>query len=335
MVLAEHRQGNLRDITFELLALARNLAEPMKLKVNCLLLGKDNEALAQNLTNFADEVTSVTAEILANFNSEIYRKVITRIAKEHKPSLILIGHTAFGIDLAPGLAYELNLPLITDCIEVLHENNKLVMTRQVFSGKLNARMRFKTESGVLTIRAGTFKPTAPQREASIERSEMNRKGTIVESALGGLSPELLTGYASNFLGYEEAPTTGIDITKADIIVAIGRGIKEQKNLPIVEELAKTIGGELACTRPVIDAGWLPKDRQVGSSGKTVKPKLYIALGISGAFQHISGMKQAQTIVAVNKDPNAPIFSVAHYGIVGDLLKIVPTLSEKIKEIGLK
>jgi electron transfer flavoprotein alpha subunit len=164
---------------------------------------------------------------------------------------------------------------------------------------------------------------------------MNRKGTIVESALGGLSQELLTGYASNFLGYEEAPTTGIDITKADIIVAIGRGIKEQKNLPIVEELAKTIGGELACTRPVIDAGWLPKDRQVGSSGKTVKPKLYIALGISGAFQHISGMKQAQTIVAVNKDPNAPIFSVAHYGIVGDLLKIVPTLSEKIKEIGLK
>lgn len=318
MALAEHRQGNLRDITIELLACAQELAKPMNLKVNCICLGKNNESIAKNLTNYADEVTLIEDELLANFNSEIYRRVIAKIACEHKPSLLLIGHTAFGIDLAPGLAYELNLPLITDCIEVWFKDGQWVTTRQIYSGKLNARVRFKTESGVLTIRSGTFKPTEPKL-----------KGNIVTKPL---PKELLSGLESSFLGYEEAPTTGIDITKADIIVAIGRGIKEQKNMPLVEEFAKTIGGELACTRPVIDAGWLPKDRQVGSSGKTVKPKLYIALGISGAFQHISGMKSAQTIVAVNKDPNAPIFSVAHYGIVGDLLKIVPTLSEKIKEI---
>ncbi|MCX8014704.1 MAG: electron transfer flavoprotein subunit alpha/FixB family protein, partial [candidate division WOR-3 bacterium] len=137
---------------------------------------------------------------------------------------------------------------------------------------------------------------------------------------------------SKFLGYGEVPTTGVDITKADVIVAIGRGIKEQKNIPLIEQFANEIGGTLACTRPIIDAGWLPKDRQVGSSGKTVKPKLYIALGISGAFQHISGMKNSETIIAVNKDPEAPIFSVAHYGVVGDVLKIMPILASKIKEM---
>ncbi|MEO0092864.1 MAG: electron transfer flavoprotein subunit alpha/FixB family protein [candidate division WOR-3 bacterium] len=318
VVLAEHRQGNLRDITFEMLTLAQALARQMNLKVQVLYLGKNNEANAETLANYADEVIVVEDALLANFNSEIYRKVIVSTLAEHKLSLLLLGHTAFGTDLAPGLAYDLNLPLITDCIEITYEDNRIVATRPLYSGKLNARVYLKQPTGVLTIRAGTFKPTDTKLAGIVKKKP--------------LPAELKTGYASNFIGYEEVPTTGIDITKADIIVAVGRGIKEAKNMPIVEELAKTLGGELACTRPVIDAGWLPKDRQVGSSGKTVKPKLYIALGISGAFQHISGMKQSQTIVAVNKDPNAPIFNVAHYGIVGDLLKIVPLLKEKIKEI---
>lgn len=318
MVLAEARQGNLRDITFEMLAKANELANQMNLKVNVLCLGKNNESIAKNLSAYAHEVTSIDDELLANFNSEIYRKTIGKIAQEHKPSLFFIGHTAFGVDLAPSLAQELNLPLITDCIEINREDSKIIATRQMYSGKLNARVLFKEQPGMMTIRAGTFKPV-----------ELKLTGNIVTKPM---PEEFKTGHASNFLGYEEVPTTGIDITKADILIAIGRGIKEQKNMPVVEDFAKTIGGELACTRPVIDAGWLPKDRQVGSSGKTVKPKLYIALGISGAFQHISGMKSAQTIVAVNKDQNAPIFSVAHYGIVGDLLKIVPILKDKIKEL---
>jgi electron transfer flavoprotein alpha subunit len=314
-----HHQGVLRDITFEMLTKAQELASQMDLKVNVLLLGHNNEPLAKTLSTYAHEVISIDDELLANFNSEIYRKMLSKVAQEHKPSLFFIGHTAFGSDLAPSLAYELNLPLITDCIDINRENGKIFTIRQMYSGKLNARVLFQDQPGMMTIRAGTFKP-----------AELNLSGNIVTMPM---PQEFKTGYASRFIGYEDVPTTGIDITKADVLIAIGRGIKEQKNMAIVEDFAKTIGGELACTRPVIDAGWLPKDRQVGSSGKTVKPKLYIALGISGAFQHISGMKSAQTIVAVNKDPNAPIFSVAHYGIVGDLLKIVPVLKEKVK--GLK
>ena len=318
MVLAEHRAGNLRDITFEMLAKAQSLASEMNLKVNALLLGHNNEAMAKALSSYCHEVTSIDDEILANFNSEIYQRVVSQIAQEHKPALLLIGHTAFGSDLAPGLAYALNLPLITDCIDISRQDGRITTIRQMYSGKLNARVLFKDQPGILSVRAGTFKAECPNFTCTLAKIAVAEKTKA--------------NYASKFIGYEEVPTTGIDITKADIIIALGRGIKEQKNMPIVEDFAKAIGGELACTRPVIDAGWLPKDRQVGSSGKTVKPKLYIALGISGAFQHISGMKSAQTIVAVNKDPNAPIFSVAHYGIVGDLLKIVPVLKEKIKEL---
>lgn len=320
MVLAEHRQGNLRDITFEMLAKAHHLARAMNLKVNALLLGYRNDTMLKTLSSYCDEVTSIDDEILTNFNSEIYHRVIKQIASDHKPTLFLIGHTAFGSDLAAGLAYELNLPLITDCIDINFLKNKIVTTRQMFSGKIIAQVVTKEacHTGILTMRAGSFPPQCPNLTATVTKI--------------GVSEKIKTDYRSKFIGYEEIPTTGIDITKADIIVAVGRGVKEQKNMPMIEDFAQAIGGELACTRPVIDAGWLPKDRQVGSSGKTVKPKLYIALGISGAFQHISGMKGAQTIVAVNKDPNAPIFSVAHYGIVGDLLKIVPVLKDKIKEL---
>jgi len=318
MVLAEHRAGNLRDITFEMLAKAQTLASEMNLKVDTLLLGHNNDAMVKTLTSYCHEVTSIDDEILANFNSEIYQRVVSQVAQEHKPTFLLIGHTAFGSDLAPGLAYELNLPLITDCIDISRQDGKIMTIRQMYSGKLNARVLFKDQPGILSVRAGAFKAECPNFTCTLAKIAVSEK--------------VKANYASKFIGYEEVPTTGIDITKADIIIALGRGIKEQKNMPMVEDFAKAIGGELACTRPVIDAGWLPKDRQVGSSGKTVKPKLYIALGISGAFQHISGMKSAQTIVAVNKDPNAPIISVAHYGIVGDLLKIVPLLKDKIKEM---
>lgn len=322
MVLAEHRAGNLRDITFEMLAKAQTLASEMNLKVNALLLGHNNDAMAKTLSSYCHEVTSIDDEILANFNSEIYQRVVSQIAQEHKPALLLIGHTAFGSDLAPGLAYSLNLPLITDCIDISRQDGKIMTIRQMYSGKLNARVLPEADrellQAVLSVRAGSFKAECPNFTCTLAKIAVAEKAKA--------------NYASKFIGYEEVPTTGIDITKAEIIIALGRGIKEQKNMPMVEDFAKAIGGELACTRPVIDAGWLPKDRQVGSSGKTVKPKLYIALGISGAFQHISGMKSAQTIVAVNKDPNAPIFSVAHYGIVGDLLKIVPLLKDKIKEM---
>jgi electron transfer flavoprotein alpha subunit len=194
----------------------------------------------------------------------------------------------------------------------------------MYGGKITAEIISKKLPAMVTVRAGSFEKILTSSSAikGLNANITNISFDIDQSILE----------KSKFLEYGEVPTTGIDITKSDVLVAIGRGIKEQKNLAVIEKFAEDIGGTLACTRPIIDAGWLPKDRQVGSSGKTVKPKVYIALGISGAFQHISGMKSAETIIAVNKDAEAPIFSVAHYGVVGDLLKIVPILANRIKEL---
>jgi len=166
------------------------------------------------------------------------------------------------------------------------------------------------------------------RQSNFKPEPASLNGTVEKWDAG----DVTSGAKTKFLSLEEVPTTGIDITKATIVVGIGRGIKEAKNMPLVQEFAQDIGAVLAASRPVVDAGWLPKEVQVGSSGKTIKPKLYIALGISGAFQHIAGMKGADTIIAVNKDPKAPIFSVAHYGIVDDLHKVVPVLRQRIKEL---
>jgi len=188
----------------------------------------------------------------------------------------------------------------------------------MYGGKVNARVELhEAPSSIVTIRQAAFKA-----------AEAKLKGEIVKVE----SPWTEEIAYRKFIEYVEAAIGEVDITQADIIVAVGRGIKERENLPIAEELANSIGGVLACSRPIVDAGWLPKDRQVGSSGKTVKPKLYIAAGISGAFQHITGMKGADTIVAINKDPNAPIFNEADYGIVGDLFKVVPALKGKITEL---
>jgi electron transfer flavoprotein alpha subunit len=254
---------------------------------------------------------------LENFNASIYQAILSPLLKDQQPFVTLIGHTAFGIDLAPSLAVESGIPLATDCIDLkLHDGN-LVATRQIYGGKLNEEVHYgRADQYLATIRPAVF-----------PAEELGLNGEI--SKIDYPLPEQL---AKQFIEYVEAPPGDVDITQADIIIAIGRGVREKENLTMVEDLANSLGGVLACSRPVVDAGWLPKDRQVGSSGKTVKPKLYVAVGISGAFQHIAGMKAADTIVAVNKDPNAPIFNEADYGIVDDLLKVVPVLKDKILEL---
>ncbi|RKX68269.1 electron transfer flavoprotein subunit alpha/FixB family protein, partial [candidate division WOR-3 bacterium] len=182
---------------------------------------------------------------------------------------------------------------------------------------INTEVRIPTRPAIITLRPATFSP---------ESAELATETVSIPSPL---TAEI---DVRKFLEYVEAEVGEVDITKSDVVVAVGRGIREEKNLPMIEELAQALGGVVACTRPVVDAGWLPKDRQVGSSGKTVKPKLYIAIGISGAFQHIMGMRGSGTIIAINKDPEAPIFNEADYGIVDDLFKVVPILKEKIKEL---
>jgi len=319
LVLAEHRQGQIRDVTVEMLTKARELSQKAGAEVAAVLLGKDVRPHAKALSDHASTVFLIEDQKLENFNSEAYQKVLYKLIDEHKPILTMIGHTACGVDLAPSLAVKMNLPLATDCIDLEFENEILTVTRQMYGGKVNTEATLrKSESYIATIRQATF---AVKEEAPVN-------GQIIEVA----SPLSEESPRKRFIQYVLPPPGGVDITAAEILVGIGRGIKDAGNIPPVEDLAKTFGASLACSRPIVDKGWLPNDRQVGASGKIVKPKLYLALGISGAFQHVLGMKGSDLIIAVNKDPKAPIFGVADYGVVEDLFKIVPALKDKINEL---
>jgi len=319
IALAEHRQGELRDITWEILSKGRQLAEGMGAEIEVALLGKGVKKLAEALKPKANRVLLIEDDRLEAFNSETYQKVLTQLITERKPFLTLVGHTAMGMDIAPALAVQLKMPLATDCIGIDVAGETFGLTRQLYGGKVNAAVSFsKNGPYMITLRSGAF--------PVVEKEPF--PGEIVSIP----SPLTDEGLVKRFLQYVEAAVGEVDITQADILVSVGRGIKEAENIPLVKELADLLGGALSCSRPVVDKKWLPKDRQVGTSGKTVKPKVYIAIGISGAFQHIAGMKGAGTVIAINKDPKAPIFGVASYGIVADLFKFVPVLKEKVKKL---
>lgn len=318
-VLAEHRQGQVRDITYEMLTKAREIAERTGAELTAVLLGKSMKEQARLLAEYAKTVVLVEDGRVENFNSEAYKRILSGLIAEHKPLLVLMGHTSYGVDLAPRLATSLNLPLATDCIDLGFEGDLLTVTRQIYGGKVNAKaVARKAETYIATVRQATFAPQKPSPPAN---------GQIVEAP----SPITEDIAEKRFLQYVLPPPGGVDITAAEKLVGVGRGIKDVANMPVVDELAKTLGGVLACSRPIVDKGWLPTDRQVGTSGKTVKPKLYLALGISGAFQHVLGMKRSDLIIAVNKDPKAPIFSFADYAVVEDLFKVVPALKTKVYE----
>ncbi len=316
-VLVEHRQGTIRDITFEMLTKGKTLCDKAGNRLTAVLLGKGVGAMAQELKDLANRVVLIENPQLENFNSEAYQRVLGNLVQQEKPSLVLIGHTAFGMDLAPSLATQIKAPLATDCIDVMVEGDHIKAIRQTYGGKLNVQVRLKpAQCSMVTL-----------RPASVSVADYSLGGEIT-TVSSPLTEEIAS---KRFLEYVEAAVGEVDITQADILISIGRGIKDPENIPVVQELADSLGAVLSCSRPVVDKKWLPKDRQVGTSGKTVKPKVYIAIGISGAFQHVAGMKGSGTIIAINRDPRAPIFSFAHYGIVGDLFKIVPALKGKIQE----
>ncbi len=319
IVVAEHRRGELRDVTWEMLSMGRRLAEVLGADIEVALLGKGMNPFVEALKPKAKRVFVIEDPRLEAFNAETYNKVLTQLITERKPFLTLIGHTAIGMDFAPRLAAHLKMPLASDCIGIEAKDETLSLTRQLYGGKVNAEVSFaKKGPYMMTVRPGAF--------PVLEEEPLAGEAVSLPSPL---SDEAL---ARRFLQYVEAAAGEVDITQADILVSVGRGIKEAENIPIVKELADAVGGVLACSRPVVDKKWLPKGCQVGTSGKTVKPKVYIAIGISGAFQHVAGMKGAGTVIAINKDPKAPIFSVANYGIVADLFKIVPVIKNKIKEM---
>jgi len=316
-VLVEHRQGKIRDITFEMLEAGEKIASQRGTSSTAVLLGHHVKNFAEELASKASKVLVVEDQQLEHFNSILYQNVLSSLMTTFRPLLTMIGHTAFGMDLAPSLAVEKGFPLVTDCIGLSFEEGGLRATRSIYGGKVNANLSVRESKGyVATIRPGVFSPRTPGE----------KKGGIV------MEPSPIRGATDlkKFVEYIEAPITGEDITQAEIVVSVGQGIGGPEHIPMIEEVAKSLGGVLACSRPVVDRHWLPKERQVGISGKTVKPKVYIAIGISGAFQHVTAMQGSETIIAINKDPRAPIFGVADYGIVDDFQNVIPILKEKTK-----
>lgn len=314
LVLAEHRSGELRDITFEMLNFASTFATRNKLNLTVLLLGRNISGMAASLENCCDNLLVLDAPELAAYNPDPYLLVLEKIMNERRSLLTLIGHTATGMELAPPLAARLSLPLMSDCLDARMDNRQLEVHRQIYGGKINAKIFLKPfDQYVVTLRPGCF-PASISHDRSAEKTAIKQL--------------VWAGFRRKFLAYAEAEIADVDITAADILVSVGRGIGKPENISTIQEFADALGATLSCSRPVADKGWLPKSRQVGTSGKTVRPKVYIALGISGAFQHQAGMKNAETIIAVNKDARAPIFNIAHYGIVGDLFQVIPVLKEK-------
>jgi electron transfer flavoprotein alpha subunit len=316
IVVAEHRKQRLADISLSMLVKGRQLADQSSSELVAVIIGSSPSGYTAEISRWADKVLAVTDEGMVGSLAEPSQKILSSIIKQRKPKLVLIGHSAFGMDLAPALAIELGVPLATDCTDIAIEGESVRAIRSIYNGKIEAIFSFTPSETIMV----TLRPTQLPTEKG------NRKG-IIEEIDSPLMEEI--GY-KRFEGYIEPETSELDITESDVLVSIGRGIKNKENIAIAQQLADIFGGSVSCSRPIVDYGWLPSDRQVGLSGKVVKPKVYFALGISGAFQHVAGMKASEIIVAVNKDPKAPIFSVADYGIVDDVAKFLPAL---IGEIG--
>ena len=313
--IAEHREGRLDPDSLQLLAAARKL-EAEAVAVVC---AADPPPIIAQLAGHAERILALACDDLADFTPDGYAQAIVALAQERQPAAILTLHSHFlGRDLAPVLASRLRTGLITDCIDVEWRDG-LVGRRLVYRRKLVATQKANGSTPhVATCQRGAF--AAEERDGG---------AASIESLTTSIDTDAIRWKVRSF---EEAEAVAGDITEADVVVAVGRGIGSAENLPVVAELAKVLGGALAASRPVVDQGWLSRGLQVGSSGKTVRPRLYLAIGISGAIQHVVGMRDSDVIVAINKDGRAPIFEYADYGIVADLFDIVGPLTEAIREM---
>jgi len=319
LVFIEHRNGLLNKTSLEAIAAAQGLASQLQQTVSAVIPGADVAALAQEIAAYdLAKVVTASNSKLAEYTPDGYTDAIESVVRKFDPQLVVMPHTYLVRDYAPKLAARFGKSLISDCIRAQVNGSAITFTRRIFLGKLDADVVSDGAAPVFaTFQSGAFRPDQAQKGSGAQIEDLP-----VEVGEIRMTPE------APFQEVKQA----VDLSKADIIVAVGRGIKSKDNLALAEKLAAVLGGDLAASRPICDAEWLPIDRQIGSSGQTVAPKLYVALGISGAIQHLVGMKNSGTIVAINKDPEAPIFDIADYGIVGDLFEAVPVLTEEIKKI---
>ena len=317
LVFIEHKDCVLNKASLEAIAASQSIGKDLGLKVAAVLPCDKDCALAQEIANYnLEKVIVAKNEKLGTYTPDGYADAWEQVVKATNPQYVVMSHTYQVRDFAPKVAARLGREVAGDCIRYKADGGKLVLSRRIFLGKLDADVTIGGEAPYfVTFQSGAFRgETAEKGNAAMEMMDV----TVGDIRMTPEAP------------FQEAKAT-VDLTKSQIIVAVGRGIKSQENIALAQQLADALGADLAASRPICDADWLPIDRQIGSSGQTVAPKVYIALGISGAIQHIVGMKNAGTIVAVNKDSEAPIFDIADYGIVGDLFEAVPVMIEEIKK----
>jgi electron transfer flavoprotein alpha subunit len=319
LAILEQRAGQWNRMSFETLAAAQQFASEMGVPASAAVLGQGIGSLAGELASKRlDKVYTVDHELLGQYTPDAYAVAARQLIEHIKPTLVLFPHTYQVRDFLPKLATAMGRVAVSDVVSHRIENGALTLVRQLFQGKVNADVKFSSPG-----------PNFASLQAGAWRADQVAEGS---AALEAFAPQIS---AADVRTRPQEPfreaQRAVDLGAAEIIVSVGRGIKEADNIPLVQDLAKALGAELAASRPICDAGWLPMERQVGSSGQTVAPKMYLAVGISGAIQHLVGMKGSRTIVAINKDPEAPIFEVADYGIVGDLFQVVPELTEAIRK----
>ena len=317
LVVLESKNGSLHRMSREAIVGAQSIAAENGLSISALAIGIDTDQIASSVSGMnLDEVLVANHNLLSTYSADGFAECVKQVIEKENPSLVFVGHTYQTRDYFPKVSARIDKPFIPDVVSLMKEGDFFVFTKTVYNGKLGSKVVSNdSECTLISFQAAAFS------EENIESGSASTRSFDIELE----SSQVRTS--------SEAPiqeeVSGIDLSSADLIVSVGRGIEKENNLQIVKDLASAINGELASSRPVVDAGWFPSSHQVGSSGQSVSPNLYIALGISGAIQHVVGMKGSKNIIAINKDADAPIFEIADYGVVGNILEIVPKLTEAI------
>jgi electron transfer flavoprotein alpha subunit len=318
-VLLDHGDGRPNHTSLESLVLGQKLSRETGNSLHAVILGHNLGSIAESIAGYAlEEVVTVEDPLLAQDSPEGCCAALAQILKQDRPRLLLMGHLYRNIDLAPKLAAHLNSALVTDCIDYKMTGGELLFVRQMFRSKLNADIKINAEHPwIVTVQSG-----------ACSLDDLGKGSAQISKRAVELGA---TAFRRKALETLQMTPKKVDLAQADVVIGAGRGIKTQEDMAVVQELADVLGAEIGASRPIVDNEWLERDRQIGSSGQTVSPKLYIAVGISGAIQHVVGIRNSGCIVAINSDPNAPIFNVATYGIVGDLMEIVPVLTQRLRE----
>lgn len=319
LILAERQGEEFDNITYELMHKGKAIAHAWDAQLAVLLLGNNLEASIQNMVDAGtDMVLAVEHASLVDYHAELYAQVIASICQDLKPRMVLMGYTYLGMEMGPALSAMLGCPLVSNCIDLELADETICLTRPMYGGTIQSKVEIDGATPLIaSFEKGAFPQIQPvPKPATVKKIAVNMAAYQIRSKILDLLK----------------PATGdVDITKAKILVSVGRGIGNKENIELIQNLADALGGTIACSRPIADMGWLPETYQVGISAKTVAPNVYIACGISGASQHVTAMRDSDLIIAINKDPNAPIFRYAHYGFVGDMFDILPSL---IEEAGL-